>query len=93
MTLMIFTHPACSGCGPAVEMGWELANEVDELKLETVKLENEEGLKLAQRVGIKTIPTMICYRGEKEEKRFVGLPDREELRSTLEILLNNEPRF
>ncbi|MCH2298843.1 MAG: hypothetical protein MK441_13210, partial [SAR324 cluster bacterium] len=56
--LSVFTHPACNGCGAAVEMGWELSKEMRGVQLKTVKLENREGLKKAQDFKIKTIPTM-----------------------------------
>ena len=48
-------------------------------KVETVKLENREGLERAQQFRFKTIPTMIIYRGESEFERLVGLPKREDL--------------
>ncbi|HCI16822.1 MAG: thioredoxin family protein [Candidatus Marinimicrobia bacterium] len=79
LTLRIFTHPACAGCGPAVEMGWILSESHNNLTLETVKLENKEGLAKAHGVGIKTIPTMIFYENEKELKRIVGLPEANQL--------------
>ncbi len=79
IVLRIFTHPACAGCGPAVEMGWRLSEKYSDLKLETVKLENKEGLAKAHEVGIKTIPTLIFYRGTAELKRLVGLPKENEL--------------
>ena len=40
--LSVFTHPACNGCGAAVEMGWELSKELSGVQLKTVKLENRE---------------------------------------------------
>ena len=64
LILSVFTHPACSGCGAAVEMGWELVQDFEGLQLKTVKLENREGLERAQQCGIKTIPT-ILFIGEK----------------------------
>jgi len=75
MTLRIFTHPACSGCGPAVELAWKLSEAHDDLKFETVKLENKAGLSQAQGVGVKTIPSLIFYQDEVELKRIVGLPE------------------
>ena len=76
LILSVFTHPACSGCGAAVEMSWELVQDFEGLQLKTVKLENREGLERAQQCGIKTIPTIIIYRGEDECERMVGLPKR-----------------
>ena len=81
LLVQVFTHPACSGCGRAVEMAWDLTQEFDDLKIETVKLENKKGLKTAHSVGIKTIPTLIYYRGSEEKERFVGLPTDEEFKN------------
>ena len=65
LILSVFTHPACSGCGAAVEMGWELVQDFEGLQLNTVKLEKREGQERAQQCGIKTIPTMIIYRKKR----------------------------
>ena len=86
--LCVFTHPACYGCGAAVEMGWELSKEMRGVQLKTVKLENREGLKKAQDFKIKTIPTMIILKGEEECERLVGLPKKEKLEETLKRHLN-----
>ena len=86
--LSVFTHPACYGCGAAVEMGWELSQELSGIQLKTVKLENREGLKKAQDFKIKTIPTLIILKGEKECERLVGLPKKEKLEETLKRHLN-----
>ena len=81
--LSVFTHPACNGCGAAVEMGWELSQELSGIQLKTVKLENREGLKKAQDFKIKTIPTLVILKGEEECERLVGLPKKEKLEETL----------
>ena len=87
LVLSVFTHPACSGCGAAVEMGWELAQDLQGIVLKTVKLENREGLEKAQQCGIKTIPTMIIYKGEEECERMVGLPKKKDLEKSLKLYL------
>ena len=87
LILSVFTHPACSGCGAAVEMGWELAQDLEGIVLKTVKLENREGLERAQKCGIKTIPTMIIYKGEEECERMVGLPKKKDLEESLKLYL------
>ena len=88
LILSVFTHPACSGCGAAVEMGWELVQVFEGLQLKTVKLENREGLERAQQCGIKTIPTMIIYKGEEECERMVGLPKKKDLEESLKLYLD-----
>ena len=86
--LCVFTHPACYGCGAAVEMGWELTQELSGVQLKTVKLENREGLKKAQDFKIKTIPTLVILKGEEECERLVGLPKKKKLEETLKRHLN-----
>ena len=88
LILSVFTLPACSGCGAAVEMGWELVQDFEGLQLKTVKLENREGLERAQQCGIKTIPTMIIYKGEEECERMVGLPKKKDLEESLKLYLD-----
>ena len=83
LILTVFTHPACSGCGPAVEMGWEFAKEMDGIELKTVKLENREGLEKAKLHRVKTIPTMIISSRGHEFERVVGLPQLEEFKKIL----------
>ena len=34
LILSVFTHPACSGCGAAVEMGWELVQDFEGATIE-----------------------------------------------------------
>ncbi len=80
LLIRVFTHPACSGCGPALRMVWEMVErEKGAFTLRTVKLENKEGLQEAYKEGIKTIPTIILSAGGKELERIVGTPDREGL--------------
>ena len=88
LILSVFAHPACSGCGAAVEMEWELVQDFEGLQLKTVKLENREGLERAQQCGIKTIPTMIIYKGEEECERMVGLPKKKDLEDSLKLYLD-----
>ena len=88
LILSVFTHPACSGCGAAVEMGWELVQVLEGIELKTVKLENREGLERAQQCGIKTIPTIIIYKDEEECERMVGLPKKKDLEDSLKLYLD-----
>ena len=88
LILSVFTHPASSSCGAAVEMSWELVQDFEGLQLKTVKLENREGLESAQQCGIKTIPTMIIYKGEEECERMVGLPKKKDLEESLKLYLD-----
>jgi thioredoxin 1 len=44
-----------------------------------VKLNVDENPSISQRYGIKGIPTMILFRGGKEEERIVGATSKEAL--------------
>ncbi|MCH8927085.1 MAG: hypothetical protein IIB39_00025 [Candidatus Marinimicrobia bacterium] len=89
LLIKVFTHPACSGCGRAVELAWNLTQEYTSLKLVTIKLENKEGLRMAHDAKIKTIPTVIYYSGEEEKIRIVGTPKGSELKDSYLKLLEN----
>lgn len=82
-TMRVFTHPACSGCGPVVKMCWELAQSDDQLELLTIALETKKGLAEAQRYTIRTIPTVIVFDGDVERHRLVGTPTRDELHNAV----------
>ena len=83
LLVRVFTHPACSGCGPAVQAAWKLREAHPEVELRTVSLERKEGLDEAHAEGVKTIPTTILSRGEAELRRFVGAASNASLESAL----------
>lgn len=86
--LIVFTHPACSGCGDAVKSGWELSQQYPELDLETCSLETKQGLEQANNSGIKLIPTLIFYKNGEEHKRFVGQTALSELKAAYQDMTN-----
>ena len=65
----------CRMMNPAVEA---LADEYRE-SAHVVKLNVDENPSTSQRYGIKGIPTMILFRGGKEEERIVGATSKEAL--------------
>ena len=87
-SFLVFSLILPAMAGAAVEMGWELSQELSGIQLKTVKLENREGLKKAQDFKIKTIPTLVILKGEEECERLVGLPKKEKLEETLKRHLN-----
>ncbi len=84
--LRVFTHPACSGCGAAVRLVWELAGARPDLALRTVSLDSKEGLDEAHASLVRTIPTVILSDGGVERARWVGTPARAALAAELEAL-------
>ena len=85
--LQVFTHPACSGCGHVVERVWRLAEELDSVQMQTVKLETKEGLAHAQSVVIRTIPSVIIIEDGEEIQRFIGTPEQGLLEAAVEKAL------
>jgi predicted thioredoxin/glutaredoxin len=84
LTVRIFTHPACAGCGPVVKSAWELESKGSPaFRLETVSLADKAGLDEAFARGIKTIPTVVVLDGENEVDRIVGTPAPDRLRQCL----------
>lgn len=72
LVLRVFTHPACGGCGAAVQAAWQLHGMHPDLALRTVGLEDKPGLDEAHAEHVTTIPTMILSRGDCELARWVG---------------------
>jgi thioredoxin-like negative regulator of GroEL len=87
LMLQVFTHPACSGCGPVVERVWRLTEELDSVQMQTVKLETKEGLAHAQSVVIRTIPSVIIIEDGEEIQRFIGTPEQGLLEAAVEKAL------
>ncbi len=84
LTVRIFTHPACAGCGPVIKSAWDLQEKGSlAFRLETVSLADKEGLSEAFARGIKTIPTLVVLEGEQEIERIVGTPAPDQLRKCL----------
>jgi len=72
LIVRVFTHPACGGCGAAVEAAWRLHEAHPDVALRTVSLENKDGLDEAHAEHVTTIPTTILSRGTHELARWVG---------------------
>lgn len=89
LKLQVFTHPACPGCGPVVEMAWKVAESHESVELQTVKLETEDGLSLAQASSIRTIPSVVLIVDGEEVERFAGTPEPDSLREAVEGILED----
>ena len=67
----------CNAMAPVIE---ELAAEVDG-KAKVGKINVDENSDIAVEYNVMSIPTLIIFKNGKEEKRLVGLRDKEELLS------------
>ena len=67
----------CNAMSPVIE---ELAKEL-EGKAKVGKINVDENPDIAVEYNVMSIPTLIVFKNGKEEKRLVGLRDKEELLS------------
>ena len=67
----------CNAMSPVIE---ELAKEL-EGKAKVGKINVDENSDIAVEYNVMSIPTLIVFKNGKEEKRLVGLRDKEELLS------------
>ena len=67
----------CNAMSPVIE---ELAKEF-EGKAKVGKINVDENSDIAVEYNVMSIPTLIVFKNGKEEKRLVGLRDKEELLS------------
>ena len=65
----------CNAMAPVIE---ELAKELEE-KVKVGKINVDENPDIAVEYNVMSIPTFIIFKNGKEEKRFVGVRDKEEL--------------
>ncbi len=65
----------CNAMAPVIE---ELAKEL-EGKAKVGKINVDENSDIAVEYNVMSIPTLIVFKNGKEEKRLVGLRDKEEL--------------
>lgn len=75
-------------CGPCRTLGPildEVATEVGE-KAQVLKVNVDDNPELAQRYGIRGIPTMIFFKNGQAAKTLVGVQAKEEIKRTLEEL-------
>jgi len=77
-------------CGPCKMMAPTLNNiaetENDKVTIGKVNVDNEQ--QLAQKYGIRSIPTMVLFKNGKEVKRFVGVKSKSFLMKEVTLLLN-----
>lgn len=75
-------------CAPCKQMAEILDGlvEIYKGKVKMVKLNVDEGAKVAAQYGITAIPTLIFFKGGKEAGRMVGVVSRQKLEEKLKGL-------
>jgi thioredoxin 1 len=75
-------------CGPCRTLGPildEVAKEIGE-KAQILKVNVDDNPELAQRYGVRGIPTMIFFKNGQASKTLVGVQPKEEIKKSLEEL-------
>ena len=75
-------------CGPCKTIGPildELADELGETA-KIVKVNVDENPELAQKYGIRGIPTMIFFKNGKVAKSLVGIQSKEEIAKNIQLI-------
>lgn len=88
--LVDFWAPWCGPCkmiGPVVE---ELAREY-EGRLKVVKINTQDNPGVPGQLGIKSIPTLIVFKGTQVADHRVGAVGRDNLRQMIDGVLNPKP--
>lgn len=77
LTLVDFYADWCGPCralGPVIE---EIANELTSVNIGKLNVDNEKDI--ASQYNVRSIPTMILFKGGKEIDRLVGFLPKEEI--------------
>ena len=80
-TLIDFYADWCGPCrmlGPVID---EIASEKKDINVGKINVDSEK--ELANKFGIRSIPTMIVFKNGKEIKRLIGFLQKDEILSKL----------
>jgi thioredoxin 1 len=81
-TLVDFWATWCAPCRAQMPIVEQVAEKAGD-KARVVKVNVDEASDIAESLGISSIPTLVVFKGGKEEKRFVGVQSADTLSRAL----------
>lgn len=84
--LVDFWAPWCGPCRMVAPLVEELAGEYDG-KVKFVKLNTDDNMKTAARYGIRSIPTLLMFKGGEPVDQIIGFRPKGDLKRTIEKAL------
>ncbi len=82
-----FWAPWCGPCRMVAPLVDELASEYDG-KVKFVKLNTDDNVQTAARYGIRSIPTMMVFKGGQAVDQLIGFRPKNQLKQSLEKALS-----
>ena len=76
---------SASWCGPCKMLSTTIAGIKDEIPYPVEEIDVDTSTEMAQKYGIRGVPTMVLVDGDKEVKRKVGAMTTPELRTFIGI--------
>ncbi len=84
--LVDFWAPWCGPCRMVAPVVDELAEEYDG-KVKFVKLNTDDNIETASKYGIRSIPTLMVFKGGEAVEQVVGFRPKSELKKSLDKVL------
>jgi thioredoxin 1 len=84
--LVDFWAPWCGPCRMVAPVVEELAEEYDG-KVKFLKLNTDDNVNTAARYGIRSIPTLLMFKGGKPVDQIIGFRPKGDLQKTIEKAL------
>ncbi len=85
--LVDFWAPWCGPCRMVAPVVEELAGEYDG-KVKFVKLNTDDNIQTASRYGIRSIPTLLVFKGGEAVDQVIGFRPKSDLKRTLDKSLS-----